>query len=89
MNKIYKYRKDNHLCVNCGDKAEDGSTRCIRCMQIERVKAHERYINLSPEEKHEKYLRQKRWRFNHPEKIEEYAKRKTEYNRRYKNKYEW
>lgn len=88
--KLYMYRKNNHLCVNCGEKTDGGTvTRCIRCAQIERIKANERYAKLSPEEKNKKYQQQQEWRRNNPQKVAKYAERKTEYNRRYKEKYEW
>lgn len=88
--KLYNYRKENGLCVNCGERRDGGTaTRCLRCAQIERVKAHDRYERLTPEEKKHNYFVKKKWLQEHPEKVAEYAKRKSEYNRRYKEKYEW
>ena len=33
MNQYQKYRKRKHLCLDCGEKAADGKTRCLGCLQ--------------------------------------------------------
>lgn len=81
--KWYLYRKENHLCVNCGERTNGGNTRCERCRQILAVKEKERYEKLSDDEKHEKYLKNLAWRKKNPDKVAVYSKRKSDYNRKY------
>lgn len=57
--KWYLHRKENHLCVNCGNPTEGGNTRCEECRQILAAKQKERYSKLTPEQRHQKYLQQK------------------------------
>lgn len=83
---LYDYRRKNGLCVNCGEIANGSQTRCLLCRQIERVKARSRYATLSPEEKHQRYLKEQAWRDAHPEKVAAYKSRKPEYDRRYRTK---
>lgn len=83
--KLYNYRKENGLCVNCGEILDGGTaTRCLRCAQIERVKAHERYERLSPEEKAKKRQRECEWRKRNPEKVAIYKSRQVQYNKKYR-----
>lgn len=84
MTSLYEYRKSNGLCVECGDRAEPGRTRCIGCSQIEAVRRAERMSNEEYREKSREYQRkyQKEYRKTHPK-----DKRKvSEYNRRYREK---
>lgn len=85
MNKYQQYRKDNGLCLDCNERAAPGKTRCYRCLQIIAVKQRERYHERmnDPEYKKEKREYQKRWKENHPEKMEVYKARKSMYNRKY------
>jgi len=46
MNKLYQYRKENGLCVSCGDTVRPGSKRCLYCQQIRQVKTRLRYEEL-------------------------------------------
>lgn len=94
MNKeLYQYRKDNGLCVNCGDRAVMGKTRCISCAQIDAVKAKYREENRIKDKRRltayrkqkNKYL--KEWREKNPDKVAVYKSRKSEYNKRYKEGY--
>lgn len=93
MNKreLYHYRRENGLCVNCGEPAVEGKTRCVSCAQFECAKAKSRYASLTPQEKHMRYLREMRWRKRNPEKVAIYKSRQTQYNKRYKEslKNEW
>lgn len=93
MNKLYQYRKENGLCVNCGDKAVPGKTRCVGCAQIDAVKAKDReerrtrnkhWVTAYRKRKNA-YMRE--WKEKNPDKVEVYKSRKSEYNRRYKEGY--
>lgn len=90
---LYDYRRKNGLCVNCGERAVQGKSRCIGCAQIECAKAKIRYAALSPKEKHMRYLRESEWRDRNPERVATYKSRQTQYNKKYreacKNGYEW
>ena len=50
----YKYYKEHHICVSCGqEKAEKDHTQCLNCM----VKARERAAIYA--KKHKKELQEK------------------------------
>lgn len=87
MSRIYEYRKKQGLCVNCGEVAASGKTRCIRCAQIEAVKALDRYHHKVHTDAYRDARSQyeKKWRESNPEKMAMYKSRKSEYNRRYNN----
>ncbi len=91
--ELYQYRKDNHLCVDCGDRAQMGKTRCLGCSQIMNVKQRIRYAEWSDEQKETKQAYRKGYLESHPEKVALYKSRKSEYNQRYKERektrYEW
>lgn len=93
MTKLYKYRKENGLCVNCGDTAVPGKTRCIGCAQIERVKAKNRAeTRIKDKRRLTAYRKQKNkymkeWREKNPDKVAVYKSRRPEYNKRYKEGY--
>ncbi len=50
--KIREYRKENHLCVVCGEEAAATMTKCWRCYQIEIVKARAKYDSVTKMEYH-------------------------------------
>ena len=83
MNKYYQYRKENGLCVSCGDRAVPGKTRCVGCLQIAAVKQKQRYRDGGDAYREAKYRYVKKWQEEHPEKVAVYKSRRTEYNRRY------
>lgn len=77
------YRRSNHLCIVCGDRAEEGHTRCTGCLQIEAVRARERYAHMSAEQKRAKQEYRKKWLEKNPDKAKTYKARRHEYNMRY------
>lgn len=81
--KLYEYRRHNGLCVRCGEKAENGKSRCLYCLQIEAVKQKMRSEKWSDEKRKEKAEYLKQWQKRNPEKMKTYKSRKSEYNRRY------
>ena len=85
--RLYEYRKANNLCVECGDTAKPGKTRCIGCLQYQAVMSRMRWENYTPAEKKRLRQMQKKWREDHPERMEVYKSRKSEYNRRYRDGY--
>jgi hypothetical protein len=85
----YQYRKQNGLCVICESPAVSGKTRCAMCAKIYNTKARMRYEKLTPEEKEKISEYWKKWWNAHPEKVAVYNSRKSEYNRRYREGYEW
>lgn len=89
--ELYKYRRQNHLCVNCGERADGNKSRCIRCAQIETVKAHirreEKIKMYGDDYRRAKNEYMKKWKKKNPEKVAVYKSRKGEYNRNYKKGY--
>ena len=81
MNSTYEYRKNNGLCVSCGDRAEPGKMKCIGCYQIDAIKRMHRMEDEEYREKYQAYQHeyQKRYREKHPISKD----KKSEYNRRY------
>lgn len=80
QHKLYVYRRENGLCVYCGEYAEGGKSYCLKCRQIMSVKQKIAYHNSSDEKKRANYERQQEWRKNHPKNVEAYKKKKREYN---------
>lgn len=82
----YYYMKMNGLCVSCGEVAQKGRTRCIRCAQIDAVKEAWRRENMSEERKAERREYCKEYVRKHPEKNKEYQRR---YRENEKRRCEW
>ena len=82
LNMTYYNRKAKGLCVKCGDPAIPGKTICESCKAIYRVKSKEYRDSWSAEKKAKIYAKVVAWQKSHPERMEEYKKRKPEYNRR-------
>ena len=82
MNKYQKYRKDNGLCIGCGEVAAPGKSRCFRCLQIIAVKQKARYHD-DPEYRERKKEYQKKWVEKNPDRMAVYRGRKSMYNRKY------
>ena len=87
MNKYQQYRKDNGLCLDCGEMAAKGKTRCIRCLQIiaakQKMREHQKR-EADPEGYREAKNRYRRnWEEKNPDKVAVYRQRKSEYNKRY------
>lgn len=74
----YYYRKMNGICVSCGEVAQKGKTRCIRCAQIDAAKQHIREQEYSKERKAERRAYCRAWIKTHPEKNREYQRRYRE-----------
>lgn len=85
----YQYKKQNGICVNCDNPAVAGKTRCAVCAKIDSIKNKMRYAELTQEEKAKKSEYLKKWWNEHPDKVTVYRSRKSEYNRRYREGYEW
>ena len=81
----YKYRKENGLCYTCGDRAEPGKSRCLRCLQIEAAKEKMRREEKGDDYRQARREYMKKWQDENPERMAEYKRRKSEYNRRYLN----
>ena len=65
--ELSRWRKDNHICINCGNKsAEDGYTMCLQC-RIDRREVNKRYPDTDE-------TKQKKRERN----AEQYAQRKNE-----------
>lgn len=89
--RLYDYRRQNGLCVMCGEVSEKGKSRCLWCAQKEAGKSRMRYEE-NIKKYGDEYRQTKReyleeWKKKNPEKMETYRKRKPEYNRRYKEGY--
>lgn len=82
--KIYHERKAQGLCVRCGDEAMEGRTRCKICAKIEALRNQKYYHSMTPEKREEKRAYVKKWQVAHPERVNVYKARKSEYNRRYR-----
>lgn len=74
----YYYFKMNGLCVNCGEPAQKGKTRCIRCAQIDAAKQKIREESYSEERKEELRIYRRDYIRRHPEKNREYQRRYRE-----------
>lgn len=40
--EAYYFRKENHICVDCGRKAKTGQVRCAKCAEKSRVRSNNR-----------------------------------------------
>ena len=95
MNKHdqYWYRKEHHLCVNCGRPNDNGKTRCEECNEFIKLKQNERYKNLPAEEKARRVQKHREYLEQNPEKVALYKSRQPIYGKRYREKektrYEW
>ena len=83
-NSLYYVRKEQGLCVTCGDPAQEGKTQCEMCAKLQRIKQKMYRDALPDEAKQRQYMRVREWLAAHPERVAEYKRRKTEYNRRYR-----
>lgn len=85
MNQYYQYRRSQGLCVDCGERAAEGKTRCYRCLQIIAVKQKMRYQEQAngPAYREQRREYQKKWQENHPDRMAVYRERKSMYNRKY------
>lgn len=74
----YYYRKMNGICVSCGEMAQKGKTRCIRCAQIDAAKQKMREESY-PQERREALKTYRRdYMRKHPDKNREYQRRYRE-----------
>ena len=83
-NSLYYVRKAQGLCVTCGDPAQAGKTQCETCAKFQRIKQKMYRDALPYEEKQRQYMRVREWLAAHPERVAEYKRRKSEYNRKYR-----
>ena len=74
----YYYRKMNGICVSCGEVAQKGKTRCIRCAQIDAAKQHIREQAYSEDHKEALRIYRREYMRKHPEKNREYQRRYRE-----------
>ena len=81
MDKYQQYRKDNGLCIACGDPTNNGKTRCDMCLKIIATRQKDRYHN-DPEYRKRKLEYQRQWVEKNPEKMAVYRERKYTYNRK-------
>lgn len=81
--KMLDYRRANHLCIECGERAKDGCTRCIGCLQYQAAMSKLRRARYTDEDKKAAYEYHKKWLADHPDNVKAYKNRKSEYNRRY------
>lgn len=89
--ELYKYRRKNNLCVLCGERAEQGKSRCLGCAQVEaakeRIRREERIKMYGDDYRRAKNEYLKKWKEKNPEKVAVYKTRKHEYNKRYNRGY--
>ncbi len=73
------YCKRHHLCYACMQKIDEGGTQthCSVCRERRNWLARERRKTWSPERIAKERAAQKRWRFEHPEKVEEANRRNS------------
>lgn len=74
----YQYMKMNGLCVSCGEVAQKGRTRCIRCAQIDAAKQKIREESYPQERKEALKIYRREYMRRHPEKNREYQRRYKE-----------
>ena len=74
----YRYRRDHHLCVKCGEELPPEQTlkMCETCRHFTQIRHRQRYELKSDEWKanHKAYM--KRWWKEHPERVKEYRERR-------------
>lgn len=80
MNKYYEYRRMNGLCVSCGEKAQPGKSRCIRCAQIASAREQMRQESMSHDKKEAKKKYMRKYQKEHPPNKE----KRSEQNRQYR-----
>lgn len=84
MKPIIEYRKSNHLCLDCGNKAEVGKTRCSYCLQ--KIAGRQRlYEERKKQDNPEAYYQakrqyQKKWSDKNREHVREYHRKWYEEN---------
>ena len=83
---LMQYRRENKLCIECGDHVKEGRTRCAGCLQMSAFRARQYRAAWSPERKQKQKEDIQRWLDNHPEYMDQYNARRKEYNRRYREK---
>lgn len=83
MNVTQEYRKKNGLCLNCGEKAVQGKTRCIGCLQYEAAREKMRREEGGSDYQKAKREYLKKWQQKNPDKMAVYRGRKHDYNQRY------
>lgn len=73
------YCKIHHLCYACMQKIDEGGTQthCSVCRERRNWLARERRKTWSPDMRSHVAMVQKRWRFEHPEKVEEANRRNS------------
>lgn len=74
MNIYQQYRYDNGLCLDCGERAASGKTRCYRCLQIIAARQRDRYYNDPEYREHTKEY-QKKWKEKNREHVREYHRK--------------
>lgn len=80
MNKYYAYRKDNGLCVNCGERAVPGKTRCISCLQIAAARQRMRYYDGGDAYRKARRQYERKWAEKNREHVREYKRKWYEEN---------
>ena len=84
MKPIIEYRKSHGLCYECGEKAENGKTRCLWCLQ--RIAGRQRmYEERKKSENPEAYYQakrayQKKWADKNRDRVREYHRKWYEEN---------
>ena len=70
----YYYRRDNHLCVKCGEALPEGYTlkMCEICRKFTQVKQRMRYAQWSDERKARSKAYHQKWWKEHPEAMAKY-----------------
>lgn len=63
--RLWQYRRENGLCINCGRDAVKGRTRCMKCLLKNAEASRARRERYSDEEKERQKENQRRWRENH------------------------
>ena len=72
--EAYYYRRDNHLCVKCGDALPEGYTlkMCMTCRKLTQAKQRMRYEQWGDDRKARYKEYQQRWWREHPEAHKKY-----------------
>lgn len=74
----YRYRRDHHLCVKCGEELPPEQTlkMCDVCRQFTRIRQNQRREEKSEEWKAAKREYMRKWWAEHPERVKEYRERR-------------
>lgn len=75
MNNWYQYRKENHLCVNCGEQSAPGKTRCIGCLQNIAAKQRMRYQDGGEAYRQARREYEKKWADKNRDHVREYHRK--------------